>query len=322
MQRQWASCATLEHLRGRFAKKSMRKRPGCGMRIGVVATERRTLELIQIFRGAAALVVMLYHLSMTNHFYSPYLANAFGWGHAGIDFFFQLSGFIMLYVHWDQAGQVRRAWRFVMLRAIRIYPIYWCVLAVTIVMFWLHPPPPENMWAPVTTLQPRTIVSSVLLRDPNHTIIAPAWTLTYEVMFYLFFALYFVVGRWVFALLSLAWLGAIVAQWQGIAYWPHPVLLRLIVGEFFLGMAAAVIVKCWAPRRVSGWWVVLALTVWLVFARAEMTRAIEPYTWWAIPGFRCCSPAGSTTRPRRGRTIAPWCSSARPRTSSTSSTTA
>ena len=131
---------------------------------------------------------------MTNHFYSPYLANAFAWGHAGIDFFFQLSGFIMLYVHWDQAGQVRRAWRFVVLRVIRIYPIYWCVLAVTIVMFWLHPPPPENMWAPVTTLQPRTIVNSALLRDPNHTIVAPAWTLTYEVMFYLFFALYFVVG--------------------------------------------------------------------------------------------------------------------------------
>ena len=62
-------------------------------------------------------------------------------------------------------------------------------------------------------------------------------------------------------------------------------LLRLIVGEFFLGMAAAVIVKCWAPRRVSGWWVVLALAVWLVFARAEMIGAIEPYTWWAIPGF-------------------------------------
>jgi peptidoglycan/LPS O-acetylase OafA/YrhL len=255
------------------------------MRIGVVATERRTLELIQIFRGAAALAVMLYHMSMTNHFYSPYLANAFGWGHAGIDFFFQLSGFIMLYVHWEQAGQVRRAWRFVVLRAIRIYPIYWCVLAVTIVMFWLHPPPPENMWAPLTTLQPRTILNSALLRDPSHTIIAPAWTLTYEVMFYLFFALYFVVGRWVFALLSLAWVGAIVAQWQGIAYWPHPVLLRLIVGEFFLGMAAAVIVKCWAPRRVSGWWVVLALAVWLVFARAEMIGAIEPYTWWAIPGF-------------------------------------
>jgi len=66
-----------------------------------------TLELIQVYRGAAATIVMLYHLTTTNHFYSPFLGNAFGWGHSGIDFFFVLSGFIMLYVHYDRAGQAR-----------------------------------------------------------------------------------------------------------------------------------------------------------------------------------------------------------------------
>jgi peptidoglycan/LPS O-acetylase OafA/YrhL len=228
---------------------------------------------------------MLYHVTMTNHFRGGFLGGAFGWGHAGVDFFFQLSGFIMLYVHWDQAGKIGRTWRFLILRAIRIYPIYWCVLAVTLVAYWRFPPPPENMWAPLTTLEPTTIVNSMLLRDPNNTIIGPAWTLTHEVIFYLFFSLYFVVGKRGFALLSLAWFGAIVAQWQGINPWPHPVFFRLIVGEFFFGMVAAVIVRWWAPRRVSGWWVVLALALWGVVARAEMVGAIDPYTWWAIPGF-------------------------------------
>jgi peptidoglycan/LPS O-acetylase OafA/YrhL len=93
------------------------------------------------------------------------------------------------------------------------------------------------------------------------------------------------VGKRGFALLSLAWFGAIVAQWQGVISWPYPILLRLIGGDFFLGMIAAVLVKCWAPSRVSGWWVVLALALWVVFARAEILGAIDAYKWYAIPSF-------------------------------------
>lgn len=260
-----------------------------------------TLQLIQIFRGAAAVSVLLFHVSMTNHFYSPYLGNAFGWGHAGVDFFFQLSGFIMLYVHWDQAGKAGRVWRFLILRAIRIYPIYWCALAATLALYWVYPPTPANMWAPAT-VDAKMLLDSVLLWDPAHPIVGPAWTLTHEVVFYLFFSLYFLVGRALFALLSLAWLGAIVAQWQGFIAWPHPVLLRLIVGEFFLGMLAAVIVRCWQPRRVSGWWVVLAIAFCMVFARAEILGAIDPYKWWAIPSFVLLVAGGlydrASTRPQ------------------------
>jgi peptidoglycan/LPS O-acetylase OafA/YrhL len=245
----------------------------------------KTLELIQIFRGAAACLVVLYHVTTTNHFYGAYLGGAFRWGHAGVDFFFQLSGFIMLYVHWDQAGDFRRAPRFLIARVLRIYPIYWCVLAVTVVMLWKYPPPPQNVWAPLNSLEPRNILSSVLLLDPNHTIVGPAWTLTYEMAFYLFFTAYFVLPRALFTACALCWFGAIVAQWYGWIAWPHPILLRLIVGEFFFGMSAALLVRWWSPRRVSAWWIVASVAVWIVFARAEMTLQIDAYTWWAIPSF-------------------------------------
>ena len=66
-------------------------------------SQRRTLELIQVFRGAAATMVVLYHVGSINHFYSPFLGNVFGFGHSGVDFFFILSGFIMLYVHYEAA---------------------------------------------------------------------------------------------------------------------------------------------------------------------------------------------------------------------------
>jgi len=111
-----------------------------------------TLELVQVFRGAAAILVMLYHVGMVNQFYFPFAGDVFKWGYSGIDFFFILSGFIMLFVHQDRAGDAGYTWRFLMLRAVRIFPIYWCVLALTVVLVWMCPPLPANQWAPASTL--------------------------------------------------------------------------------------------------------------------------------------------------------------------------
>jgi peptidoglycan/LPS O-acetylase OafA/YrhL len=38
---------------------------------------------------------MLYHVTMVNKFYYPFLGGIFAFGHSGIDFFFVLSGFII-----------------------------------------------------------------------------------------------------------------------------------------------------------------------------------------------------------------------------------
>lgn len=246
---------------------------------------RPTLQLVQIFRGIAAVLVMLYHVTTTNHFYDGYMWEVFGFGHSGVDFFFVLSGFVMLYAHYDQGGQARRTFRFLGLRAVRIYPIYWCVLAVTVLMFWLHPPRPENQWAPDYTLEPDVLLSAVLLRDPGRTIVLVAWTLTFELVFYGFFSLFFLLGARVFAFLSLLWCTALAAQWSGIWYQPYPILLRPIVGEFFLGCLAAFLVKRLDWKRVSVWWVIAAIAVYVALARAEILGVVDGYTWWAIPCF-------------------------------------
>jgi peptidoglycan/LPS O-acetylase OafA/YrhL len=240
-------------------------------------SEPRTLELIQVFRGMAALMVMLFHLTMTNHFYSPYLENVFGFGHSGVDFFFVLSGFVMLYAHWDQAGEVRRVWRFLALRAVRIYPIYWVVLAVTVATFWWHPP--------MRSLEPSVLRSAVLLSDPEVPIIPIAWTMTFELVFYAFFALYFVIGAWLFALLTIGWAAALAAQVTQIAYWPYPILLNPLVGEFLLGCLAAFLVKRLDRKHVSGWWIILVLTLCAAVAHAELIGAIDGYSHYALPYF-------------------------------------
>jgi len=249
--------------------------------------ERGTLQLIQVFRGAAAIMVMLYHVTMVNHFYYPFLGGVFGFGHSGIDFFFVLSGFIMLYVHYEKAGYARQTWQFLAMRAARIFPIYWCVLAVTVALVWMYPPTDELMWSPRNSLEPLTLTRAVFLyRQDSDAVVPIAWTLSFELVFYLFFSLYLLCGSSLFTLLVLAWCGAIAAQWNGMAnLGSHPVLLRPLIGEFFLGCLAALLVKRFGPRRVSVWWVILAIGICGAVARAELVGAIDPYKWYAVPFF-------------------------------------
>jgi peptidoglycan/LPS O-acetylase OafA/YrhL len=282
----------------------------------------RTLQLIQAFRGAAALMVMLYHVGMVNTFYSPFLGNVFGFGHSGIDFFFVLSGFIMLYVHYEQAGRVRATGRFLALRAARIFPIYWCVLAVTVACFWAFPQTPDRIWAPGKTLDPATLVRAIFLYQQDQDAIVPvAWTLSYELVFYLFFSVFFLLGAGAFALLMLIWSVAIAVQWSGVAYLgPYPVLLRPLVGEFFLGCLAAWLAIRLRGLRVPGWWLVPPVMLVAAVARAELVGAIDGYTWYALPYFLLISPVRSTTSPRRGSFRARSCCWATRRTPSISST--
>ncbi len=262
----------------------------------------RTLELIQVFRGAAALMVMLFHVTMTNQFYSPWLQNVFGFGHSGVDFFFVLSGFVMLYAHWEQAGQWRRTWRFLALRAVRIYPIYWVVLAVTVTAFWAHPPDPsKSWWAPVYSLEPHVLLSAVFLSNPETPIVPIAWTLTFELVFYAFFSLFFVVGAWPFALLTAGWAAMLVAQQLQIAYWPYPILMNPLVGEFLLGCLAAFLVRRLDLKRVSGWWIVPPLVVIAVVVRLELIAVIDGHSQYALPFFLLiwAGAAYDHARPRR-----------------------
>lgn len=59
------------------------------------------VELIQVGRGVAACVVALYHcarhLNVGGH--APHLMSLLQFGHAGVDLFFVISGFVITHVH-------------------------------------------------------------------------------------------------------------------------------------------------------------------------------------------------------------------------------
>jgi peptidoglycan/LPS O-acetylase OafA/YrhL len=68
------------------------------------------LKSLQACRAAAAILVVLYHTShgifrLPRYFEHKPFGPVFDFGFAGVDFFFVLSGFIMMHVHAADIGR-------------------------------------------------------------------------------------------------------------------------------------------------------------------------------------------------------------------------
>ncbi len=225
----------------------------------------RQLDVLQVYRGIAALLVVLYHLTwwgggrayLQLPDWTPGLppgtpAGLFRFGHSGVDFFFTLSGFVMVWGYGAYAGDIRRLGRFFWSRFTRIYPTYWAILALTMAYLLTHHGVNDG------ALGHDAVVRGILLVGNGPWQIPPSGTLPFELALYVFFGLLFVVGWIPFVLAALAWCGMIVAQWYG---WTHmasyPTWLSTSMLEFFLGSAGALFIRRVQPR-VSGWWLAAA----------------------------------------------------------------
>jgi exopolysaccharide production protein ExoZ len=158
---------------------------------------------LQACRGFAALMVVFYHargvIAQPRYFGESIFGDAFVFGGAaGVDFFFVLSGFIILWIHAADIGQPQRLGAYLTKRAIRIYPTYWiifaAVYAVAMVVPALRETMPGDAW---------TLVKSLLLVPQEASfagstgapVLTVAWSLQYEVVFYAFIALAIVSQR-------------------------------------------------------------------------------------------------------------------------------
>lgn len=145
-----------------------------------------TFLSVQYLRGAAALIVMVFHI-FSNRIAAPFAGTSgVALGMWGVDIFFVLSGFIM----WRTAGEGVPAGRFLLRRAVRILPLYWLFLTLWIGLRLAVPDGLGN--ADVT---PSTLVFSYLLIPHHHAvfgavwpILTVGWTLQLELFFYAVFA--------------------------------------------------------------------------------------------------------------------------------------
>jgi exopolysaccharide production protein ExoZ len=204
------------------------------------------LQNIQAMRGIAAVMVFLIHLlSMRDGLGADWLHYAYWWvGPAGVDIFFVISGFIVTTAAWRQGsradGEGSVALNFALKRVFRVYPVYWVVLAIALLVASRVELAPA--WLPSTSL----LKLATLTTTVNNKV-QPAWTLCYEMFFYLVLTailyaspkrVFPLVGMWV-ALQAIAWLTTLGLSDESKGL----VFLSPLLGEFMLGAGVAYIVS-------------------------------------------------------------------------------
>jgi len=155
---------------------------------------------LQSGRGLAAIAVLLFHVWQMAH---DRLGREFaqGWfvnGNRGVDFFFVLSGFIILHTNQRHLGIPSEAPRYFYRRIIRVYPILIFLTLVKLGYMLI-----SGAGVPAEKGDFSYIICSTLLIPlPIFPFMSASWTLCFELFFYSLFLLAILYGRplfWLFA---------------------------------------------------------------------------------------------------------------------------
>lgn len=200
-----------------------------------VIVKKSKLYGLQVARGIAAMLVVLFHAS--NHLkldvgYLP-MGGIFHFGRSGVDFFFVLSGFIIFHVHAKDIGHTHRLRNYLSKRLTRIYPIYWIIMLILLgISFATHKPIPMSSFFADASLLPMADLKTL----------GVAWTLRYEMFFYAIFALA-IISRPLGAVIFSVWLTGISLNVLGLlpplsSDWMYTMVSMWNV-EFMLGILGA-----------------------------------------------------------------------------------
>ena len=206
------------------------------------------LPNMQVLRFIAALMVLISHLDreVRNTGIGGSVAPVMDviglpWN-CGVDLFFCISGFLMLYLTWDHFGEREYSLEFLKRRVIRVAPLYWLFtllfagLALAIPSVVLH--------GDISTV--KILASLFFIPIPRsdgliYPVLIAGWTLNYEALFYLLFGASLFLPRRL-AIIGLLFTFGTAGAWHMLAppsspilfFWTNPIIL-----EFILGMGAA-----------------------------------------------------------------------------------
>jgi len=145
------------------------------------------LLYLQYLRGAAAMAVVYYHLSLKLNELEIEGLQLPVFGSEGVNVFFVLSGFIISYM---ADTRPKKPWDFLWDRIVRVVPLYWFYTVVIVLVMIISPNIVNS-----GILDSNHIVYSFLFIPYSHPLfpkeywptLIPGWTLNYEMYFYFIF---------------------------------------------------------------------------------------------------------------------------------------
>jgi len=257
---------------------------------------RKIFASLQAGRALAALLVVLFHLGLiiadAKYFDVPWVASPFRWGDAGVEFFFVLSGFIIASAHARDISRPARLVPYLQRRIIRIYPPYWIIFAIVCVMALPLAATRATLSNDLGTLAEAWFLlpqNPAEVGGTGSPVIIVAWTLRYEILFYLLFALVILDLRLgLLAAVAYAIAFATLRHQPGTGF-PLTFLLNPCVWLFGMGIVVAGAADRAArpPSRPLAWLALAAAS----FIGLAMNRAYQwlPLADWNVYGLGLAS---------------------------------
>lgn len=219
--------------------------------------EQNRFNLLDPLRFVAAMSVLIYHYSIFLQDSAPeWVLHIFSYGYLGVNFFFLLSGFVII-----ASAQNRRAIDFVISRAIRLYPAFWICLLITLVAVYFF----QDQKIPIFD----TLANASILNDylGVSNIDGVYWTLQAEIKFYACIFLLMLTGLLKFIRTwLLIWLALSILY----HFYQQPFFLSWLISPgysfYFIGG-----VCCYQLYKERDIFITIILVVALVFAIIKST---------------------------------------------------
>lgn len=203
------------------------------------------LDILQTFRGIAALMVVLHHCVKSLKYYHkieyPFLDYIASIGKFGVDFFFVLSGFIITYSAFYKYNEPDSFKNYLKNRLIRIYVPYLPIGIFMLVIYTLLP-------GFSNSTRDISILTSLTLIPQGNPALSVAWTLSFELLFYFLFSLSFI-SKKLWNWFILIWLSSIIiftySSFSSLQFLKIPFFRTLFSPyniEFILGFVLALLV--------------------------------------------------------------------------------
>lgn len=212
---------------------------------------QKKLQTLQAGRALAAISVAAFHLTIlmgVDRYGGQEVFKEFTLhGNLGVDFFFVLSGFIILLAHIDDIGKPN-AWRvYIYRRFVRLFPIYWLYTSIFVLLLVTTGVGNAETIAKLPQSLSDWITSLSLIRFNNADPPLPmAWTLFHELAFYAIFSILILNYRVGLVLVGIFMLSSVILySFPGIdERTPFNVYTSAYNLHFLFGMGAMWLYRC------------------------------------------------------------------------------
>jgi peptidoglycan/LPS O-acetylase OafA/YrhL len=246
-------------------------------------------------RGMAVLGVMASHLFPGNYGAGGWLTRTVGhiflFGSKGVDLFFVLSGFLITGILFDSLSDTAYFRRFYARRALRIFPLYYGVILVLLVLTpWLGIVWHGVQWSLLFYMQNTSLATPIWdFKLPHGLDLIHFWSLAVEEQFYLVWplAVFLIRDRrrllgWCFAISCASLVLRFVLAFRGVPYLYINSGTLCRADSLLAGAALALLVRGPAKERVLAWgrWMLVGAAAVLV-ALSAAAGVLEQSARWA-----------------------------------------